>query len=224
MPFNISTRYAEREAFLPVFIAYITANMARLGVPQETIDALNANKVDWDAKWTIYASRASQTMEARKEMEAIFNTFETQIREIQQSLKNNANITLTPTDYVRLDIHVDKTTRTPATRPIIAPENVVLATNHLTVKVSTFEPDSGNENHVHLPEYATSIARELAITDTAEPPERSAYHAIDNTGRGIHMVTFTQADVDKFGWLITKYVNNRGEAGPESDPCKLRIM
>lgn len=224
MPFRVSAKYAEFDSFLPKFIAYATTNMVRLAISQATIDNFTALQTAWNIAFDVYSDRATQTPGSREVMKTNYTNCDTEVRKVQQSLKANAEITLTDDDYTQLDIHRDKTTRTPMPVPTIAPINILLESKHLTNKVSSNEPNTDAENRIRLPDFAHSISRMVATTETDEPPAITAYHPIDSVGRGVHMIIWNDEDNGKHGWLITQYANYKGETGPNSEPLRLPIF
>lgn len=66
---------------------------------------------------------------------------------IRNQLKNNKVIELTDFDYQALDIHIDKTTRTPSKPSVYAPENSVVRCDHLVVQISFYQPAMPKENY-----------------------------------------------------------------------------
>ena len=89
---------------------------------------------------------------------------------------------------------------------------------------STSAPTASEAHHRALPPGVQRIGRAIALTDAGITPSRDEYHAIAAVGTSTHKIKFAPADEGKEGWLITWYVNTRGEMGPESVGLAFRVV
>ena len=86
-------------------------------------------------------------------------------------------------------------------------------------------PVQGDENHRALPGNVQRIGRAVAIMVNDEAtPTRAQYRAIDSIGTTVYNLVAAPGDEHKMCWLITWYINSRGEAGPESEPLSFRVI
>ncbi len=86
-------------------------------------------------------------------------------------------------------------------------------------------PLQGDENHRALPTSVQRIGRAVAMmTNDETTPNRSQYNAIDSIGTTAYTMVAAPEDEHKMCWLITWYINPRGETGPESEPLSFRVV
>lgn len=216
-------KYNQLYEFLWDVYTHTYENRERLNLipPTPTYTAFVDAFVDFGNTHNKYFFEKEQTLEIQKTLTAQSKIAQSAFSTFWKSLKSDLSLTLTPTDYVAFGKAPAKTTRTIAPPPIIAPDNFVIQTKRLTHKVRTFSPKAPQA--IRLPNGVKTIKREVAITDTTAKPPENAYTTIDDTHRSQHLIFWDEANADRFGWLITRYANGKGEMGPKSPPLMLKI-
>lgn len=93
------------------------------------------------------------------------------------------------------------------------------------LEVFTMNPTLGQERVTALPVDIKPFGRALCLTDSAEtPPKRAQYHNLEAVGSTTYELVFAPENARMNAWLITWYINNRGETGPESAPLSFMVV
>ena len=221
---QIAKRYLEFDAEAKEFMHHLSGAYSRLAVSPTQYQRMAGELADWTAALALYIDPNTHTPAAVQNARAQYNLFHRSILALRRQLKNSQDIDLTADDYAALGVHKDKTTRTRPPVPNIAPVNVLHATHHLVNEFITSAPTTSEVHHRALPPGVQRIGRALALTDAGITPSRDEYHAIAAVGTSTHKIKFAPADEGKVGWLITWYVNTRGEMGPESEGLGFRVV
>ena len=221
---RISQRYLDFDAEAKGVLQYLPDTFARLGISQEQYDRLVAELTAWTAALSLYIDPQTHTPAAIENMRIQYNTFYHSILAMRQQLKNDSDITLSADDYTVLGIHIDKTTRTRSRVPVVAPINVLVTTNHLVNEIITSVPEQGEERHRAMPDDVQRIGRAIAYAAEGVTPTRDQYHAIDSVGVTSYRIVSMPSEEGMVCWLITWYINPRGEVGPESKPLSFRVI
>lgn len=210
---RFSKKYQDFDIEIKSVLAYITANQATVGVTPEQVTAYTAVAAAWTPLFTAYSNANTRTEPDIAAIKANYPLARHATNDLQQQIKHDGSITLTEDARINLYIHLDKNTRTPATRPTEALALLVLPSTRLVSKISATLPSTEEENHRGLPDGTVKIVRLVTVTDTPEPPPRDAYHEIDATGHTVSEIQWRAADAGKYGWVIMMYQNTRGENG-----------
>lgn len=193
-------------------------------IPDDQNTAIIADLALWTTALTAHKTAATHntiTIEAMRMQYAISNKL---VADLRQQIKRST-VELPAADYENLGIHSDKTTRTPAPIPMVSPTNTLLASNHLVNRISTAESNQGDENHRSKPLGVQRVGRKIAlVAQGATAPVAADYHAIDSVGSIIFDIVFNPLEVDMNCYLITWYINSRGEAEPESPPLMFIVV
>ena len=205
-------------------LAEITASQAALALTPDQVTAYTQAGGTWATAFAAYKDGNTRTESDIAQVKVQYNDMRHRTSAIQQQIKNNPSVTLSEEDRMKLYIHKDKETRTPSSRPVIAPTVFVIDTKRLTNEISITYPDSQGENHRALPDDVKTVVRLIAVTETPEAPARDAYNEIDAAAAANSRITWPEADANKFGWVIVMYQNNVGELGPESAALMMPIM
>ena len=221
---RLSQKYLDFDAEAKAAMQYLPDTFARLGISQEQYDRLVAELTAWTAALSLYIDPQTHTPAAIENMRMQYDTFYHSILAMRQQLKNDSDITLTADDYTALGIHIDKTTRTRSRVPDVAPISVLLETNHLVNEIVTSQPVQGEERHRAMPDDVQRIGRAIAYAAEGVTPTRDQYHAIDSVGVTSYRIVSLPSEVGMICWLITWYINPRGETGPESEPLSFRVI
>lgn len=221
---RFSKRYQDFDIEYKSVLAYITANQATLGISVEQVTEYTTKGGIWTTSYTAYSDANTRTEAIIAETSRQYQIMRHETNLLQQQIKHNASVTLTEDARINLYIHLDKTTRTPAPRPEIAPAILLVDSGRLINKISATFPTTEAENHRGLPTDVTAIARWTAVSETSEAPARELFTSIDDTGHTVSTIHWQLADANKFGWIICAYRNSRGELGPESGVLMVSIV
>ena len=153
------------------------------------------------------------------DMKAIYAILHPEMENLKKQLKANTDIVLTGTDYTKIHIHEDADARVHVPKPTITPGNSTSNTSHCANKFFAFNPTEGEEAKKALPVDVKKIGRKVYYANHGDPlPALDKYTLLDAIGTSTFTIVCTAEQAHKQGYLITWYINNRGEAGPESDP------
>lgn len=207
---RFSKKYQDFDIEIKSVLAYITANQATVGVTPEQVTAYTAVAAAWTPLFTAYSNANTRTEPDIAAIKANYPLARHATNDLQQQIKHDGSITLTEDARINLYIHLDKNTRTPATRPTEVPALLVLSSTRLVSKISATLPSTEEENHRGLPDGTVKIVRLVTVTDTPEPPSRDAYHEIDATGHTVsdnsmargrcRQIRLGDHDVSKHAW------------------------
>lgn len=222
---RLAPKYFEFDTELATALAYATANTAALGISADQLTALTDASTAWTAAFALYQTPATHTPLQVAATQTAYNTARDLLTGIQQQIKNDRSITLSDADIDNMYIHRDAQRRGRVPVPSVAPDNTLLESKHLTNQISTFQPDPGVENHRGLPTDVFAVMRKIALVAIGSPaPEADAYHAIETSGHGTFRLAWVPEQEGMECYLITAFVNRRGEMGPESQPISFTII
>ena len=165
----LAATYTEFNNAISAFANYMPENSVRLQVSEDQVTALNSALVSWIAAYNAYANPDTRNRAAILQIENEYKADSEMLRELQQQIKNNAQVTLTGDDRMALGIHQDKETRTRVPVQTVAPSVEVYENKHLENKVRTNYPDSGGDAHRRLPAY-NQILYQVAYAPPGSPP------------------------------------------------------
>jgi hypothetical protein len=236
---KISQRFSDFNTEVSGSVTYLTlpANVTRLKLDALTVTALGDLMTDWNPKWGKYIDPSQHTDGSVIDINSAYHVFHPYMESLKISLKKNKAITLTGADYTNIHIHQDADHRAHIPRPAIAPANQVIKTSHLITKIFTNNPQPGFENQTHLPVDVKKIGRKIAVV-AAFPnpippggggpsfpvPSAQQYITLEPIGSTTYDLVFDVEQEGAMAYLITWYMNARGEAGPPSAPFAFRII
>ena len=133
-------------------------------------------------------------------------------------------VTLTGDDRTAMGIHLDKPTHTRVPVQTVAPMVENFEMHHLQNKFRTSYPDSAGDFHRRLPAY-NQLLHKVAYSASAEPPTADTdYNHVGVSGRSAFtVVSPPNTQVGTFGYVKCRYVNSRGETGPDSTPLQFMV-
>jgi hypothetical protein len=221
---KISQIYSDFNSEVTVSVPYIDTNQLPLKVTAAQATELTDFLTDWNALWAKYIDPTQHTDTVVHDMINLYHDFHSSILGIKQQIKNNKSITLTAEMISKIHIHVNAPHRTAIPVPGFAPANQLIKSTHLVNKIWTFNPQPGMENETNMPVDVTRISRKMAVVADGVTPSPENYHAITQVGVTIYDIVFSPEQEGSVAWLITSYVNPRGQEGPPSPPFKFRII
>ncbi|MEI6816305.1 MAG: hypothetical protein WCL14_06815 [Bacteroidota bacterium] len=217
---RLSQKLSDFDAEMNNSVPYIesTGTAGRLQISGTKVTSLHDKRELWDPLYDSYKDPLTHA-ESVKDINDLYDKFHAEIEDLKKQLKSNTDIVLTGTDYSKIHIHVDLDHRHHVEKSTIAPANTCTKITHLVNRFFTFNPTSGQEAVKHLPKDVKKIGRKVVYTNHGEPvPARDKFLLIDAIGTSSYDIVHATENAHKKGYLITWYLNNRGEAGPESDP------
>jgi hypothetical protein len=214
------------------------ANVTRLKIDPQTVTDAGNFKTDWDSKYGFYINPSTHTDQSVIDINTAYHNFHPFMEGVKKMLKHNMTITLTGTDYSNLHIHIDQPHRTHIPRPAFAPANQLIKSTHLVARIFTSNPQPSFENETHLPVDVVKVGRKVAVMfpfitppgpigggGVATPmPSPEQYHSIEAIGSTTFDLVFEPEQEGATAYLITWYLNARGEAGPPSAPYAFKII
>ncbi len=223
---KFSQKYFDFEAESKTFVEYATdpANVTRLKLGSTLPGELTSLRADWSDIYAKYLDPATHYL-VIKDISDAYDTFHTKIQAVKAMLKANILITLISQDYTSLNIHEDAEKRAHVPRPGFAPANTVIKQTHLVVQIFTSNPNPPHEKETNLPEDVTKIGRKIAYGKPGEnPPALDLYHHIEPIGSTIYEIIFSAENLGAMAYIMTCYMNNRGEEGPYSKPTDFYVI
>ena len=121
---DLETTLANTTKYLVNPDGTLTERGTALGISTDTAARLLAMNTDYSLKMSAYRD-IDRPHSAVKDIQEAYKEYDREIRALQQSLKKNINITLTPEDYDMLEIHRDSGTTTPV-QPEDAPPVITI--------------------------------------------------------------------------------------------------
>ena len=195
-----------------VFVPYVIANYASLGLTQAQSNALAAVAIAWGYAWVAYGNADVAMQMATTDKDLKRSIFEALIRELAQIIQNNPAITDVQRTAAGLPIY--KTTKT----PVSAPNSVPVLTK---VDGSTrgllrlFFADEHTLASKAKPAGTRGCEIREQIGGTAPVnPEAMAFLAI--VSRAPFRVEFEAEDIGKTVYLAFRWHSTRSEEGPWS--------
>ena len=226
---NVAQKYSQFDATFTTMETYLTANTnengTRLGVSDAQLTALTAAKTDWTTKFNAYKDPDDRTRAAVEAVKKAYEASSEQVRAIQQQVKKDASVTKTDDDYSNLAIHRDKETRTPVNPPTAAPQITEIEIKPRSNKFRISESSGEGQAHKRTP-YRTHIGYRCAfVPEGGEiPPPISQYTDVFSSWRS-EVTVMAPANVAKgaHGFIKARYVTDKGDPGPESDPFQFTV-
>ncbi len=91
--------------------------------------------------------------------------------------------------------------------------------------ISVLDPTPERENHLGLPPDVSQIGRKIVILPRGEAePKASDYKTINSVGTRRFTMQWQPEQSGQHCYLITWFMNYRGETGPESLPLMMPII
>ncbi len=217
---KFSQKYFDFNAEVIIFVAYATttANVTRLKLGTTLPGELTTLLSDWCSLYALYLDPATH-YSVIKDIGDAYDTFHSKIQAVKTMLKTNILITLTNNDYTSLYLHKDAERRVHIPRPDYAPANTVIKQSHLIAEIFTSNPNPPHEVEKKMPDDVAKIGRKIAFVKPDDsPPALNLYHHIEPIGSTVYEIVYTEANLGAKAYLMTCYMNDRGEEGPYSRP------
>ena len=222
---HLSQKFLDFSAESLVSNPYLIANAVRLALSTQQATDLGNFNTDWGNVLSAYTNPATHTPDSVLAIQNEYHDYHPYLEGIKKQLKNNRTITLLPLDITSIQIHVDALRRGHIPRPLFAPNNLIIGNRHLVTDIFTNNPNPPHENEEKLPVDVSQIGRKLAVVPAGSPaPALAQYHNLENIGTTNYSLVFNPEQGGAVAYLITWYINARGEAGPQSEPLAIQIL
>ena len=194
-----------------------TARGVALGITAETAARLLEINTDYALKMSAYRD-INRPHSAIKDIQAAYKEYDRYIRALQQSLKKNINITLTPEDFDMLEIHRDSETVTPVQPEDYPPIITIFDTTLGGIIEAKFSRPSSQANvDKRAMPYRQGITAEVWYTQSAAPPPDGTPSHLEYFRTVLHK--FTPPDGSGIGTVLhirARYTTATGKNGPWS--------
>lgn len=216
----IAQKYLDFDVFAVNARNHIDADWQRLRIDEGQKAEMLIAFINWTALFYQYRDASKRTPIITEQTKTAYQDLNNRLRGMVQQVKNDRAIALTDADRKALGITPRKPYRT-LPRPSQAPMNEVSATALGKVTFTTTNTIDGGVKHTR-PTDVDRIGRAVAYTENnAPPPIRTAYKTITDS-RSMQFTLPTPPN--QTGYLITWFVNHRGESGPPSEPLKFSTL
>ena len=221
----ISARYQQFDAYARAVIALIRDEAARLRLaPAFRAEILAAYSI-WQAAFARYVDTAARTAADTAATAAAYKTLHALLRAVRRQLKTDGAVQLTARDRIIFDLpprahyHFEP-------RPAAAGQHTVRETWPGYVIFNTMNTiDPHTKNHRRLPTDVHYLAIYLAFTDTKTPPTADQFQRVgDDATHMTFRVDIPPEHRGKIGWLVTAFMNRRGQQGPKSVALMFRTL
>jgi len=219
----IGTKVNGFNTWIHPFVAYVIANMLHLRVAATQAATLGTDLTDWDTKFGIYSNILTQTHGSIGDINTDYDEFHHETNLLRQQIKNDVNVILSGDDRVALDIPEDPSPRGHVPPSATGPVNTQLRATHLQAEIFTSNPVAGHETEKALPEGVVKIGRKIAYVLPGAPIP-TVYGGLPSVGSTVFHLLFTEDQKNMVAYIITWYINNRGEEGPPSPPYPFTII
>ncbi len=205
-----------------IAVPYLRANLKRLGYSEELTKGLEDYLDQWNEIFPKAEDKASRTSVLVAQRNTLREAFEKAYTKMQQTLKNNATITLTEEDYKKLYIHIDKK-QSPNKPPEEIPslDVIELRQSTIVIQVSIKNPKAAI-NYTHTPK-GWEINVFVAIVSTESPmPKDDDYNLFVTTGKSNITLNFDTKYEKMEAYIRAEFVNKNGKSRM-SDPISAVI-
>ena len=223
----VSKAYSRFNIEVNTSIPYISnpVTTARLKLGAPTVAKFQGLLTQWNNLYPKYTDPSTHTDPVVIDMKVLYKEFYQWTNKLKKHLKYNMEIELTASDLESIYIHTDKHRKGKLPRPEDAPTNQILSQKNHSARISTHIHIVNEKPKRKLPEHVKKIGRKVAITEyNAGPPPDDAYKNLEIIGRSVYTISFKPEESGLKAWLITWYINARGENGPCSPPLAIHII
>ena len=201
----------------------ISGVSTRLGISAAQKTDMNDRSVDFNDKLLLYTAPDTHTTGSINDMNVAYKDCYALVEAFKKQIKSNNSVVLTGTDRDNLDMPEDKPRRGHIPAPSMSPAVLCVKISPLTMQFIAF--DTTNPFRKAKPNDVGSIVIKMAIVGVgAPPPIETDYIKLDPVKQTEFELLFTAGQAGKMVYVICYYLNPRGEAGPESLPCSVKII
>lgn len=219
----LSARFHALDELLTTTNAYMPTNSERLQIPADVVTEISDKTNAWVAEYAKYLDPNTRTRGVIRDVTELYESTLSFMNKFQQDLKNDTSITLTGPDRQAMQVHTDKTTRTPVPVQADAPNITQVSIAHMKNIFQTSYPDTAGESHHRMPAYNSLLVKAAFLPD-GQPPTEGDYTHITSSGRSKFTLRAPEGTaVGSKGYVVCAYMNSRGELGPFSVPLEFLV-
>jgi len=222
---NLSNLILQFNFYFIAFAAYInrTGVAARLGISTAQKTDMNDKAVTFNDNLLLYAAPDTHNSGSVNDMNVSYAECYALVEAFKKQIKANTSVVLTGADRINLGMPEDKPHRSRVPVPTITPAVLCVKISPLAMKFIAF--DTTNPFKKGKPTDVGSVGVKMAIVGVgAPPPIETDYIKLDPVKQTEFELLFTAGQAGKMVYVICYYLNPRGEAGPESLPCSVKII
>ncbi len=222
---NLSNVILQFNFYFIAFANYLnrTSIAPRMGISSTQRTDMNTALADYATKITTYSSPDTHNSGTTNDMIISFKDAYLLVESYKTQIESNSIVVLTGTDRNNLGIAVPVSRRSRIPVPTIRPAVLCVFITNLMMKFICFDPT--NPFRRAKPKDVWSIGVKIAITGVDSPePRLEEYQKLDPEKNTEFEMLFTADQVGKKLYIICYYLNNRGEAGPDSLPFSVTII
>jgi hypothetical protein len=210
-------RDADANDYFARAVPYLNTNALRLKIDPGNMLALNAYFLDWKNLFPLSQDNAQRTSSISLRKDDLHINMEKLLRDIYRDIPASLLITA---DFSALNLKKRSAHRSRHGKPSSAPKGSVARMTHLQHVLRITNPLTPETQA--KPKGVKFIEVWMALVDTSRlngpwVPDTSAFTQKLSTGRFLAQIDFHLNDVGKTAFYFTRWVNGRGEAGPESE-------
>ena len=201
--------------FQAAYIKILTPNVGpdgSWGIPQAPLDALLADKAEWDARWAVARNKQDRTPAQTKSKTASRTSYEKHLRRFtREFVRNNSNIP--GKEKIRMGVRVPSGKLVPVPAPGSNPSAQVDKQDVGRHKI--FYRDEGSSPGRGRPHGADFCEIRYMISET-QPVDSEDYPHTVLSKRSGQLIIFNGGNSGNRAWYILRWVSTRGEGGPWS--------
>ena len=199
------------DKFLTYAVPYIGLNGVAMGVTPEQMKFISNIPIDWDPAMDGYANPATHGDATTAQMNFVYAADNSYFNKVCQQIKINPSYTLSPMDYLVLNIHQDAKRRTTIPAPDQRIGIVCKSFSHLNNVYQVF--DIANLTHGGKPKDVRGIIYKMLILKSDAPfPTLDQLITIGEVSTMIFDVPFTLDQLGMIAYIAVCFVNNAGES------------
>lgn len=214
----IPARDADCLQFLTNAGSYINANSTALGVPTARASLLMSQVTAFGSALGTHTTAQTAAQSARAAKDAARDAVVATARQIVATLQSNTAVT--PAQKEAIGIPVHDSGRSPVPPPSVLPGVVLETTRRLEQTLRIV--DSADPTRKAKPQGVSAWQVFVKVGPT-QPTDTDDCSLATTSGKSKVTLSFGGADAGKTAWLMVRAVNNKGEAGPASDPVEILI-
>ena len=206
------------EAWEGVFVTYVVANAAALGVDAFTVTTLTTAQTSWTSALVGHGTAQASAESARQTKDDARDGLESKIRSLVRQMQSNPAVT--DTQRQAMGITVYDATRTAAPSPTTRPVVTVDSSQRLRHVIAF--ADEATPTKKAKPAGVMGAELWVKIGDPAPTgPGELSFLSVDT--RTPYTADFDGADGGKTAHYMLRWTNTRGEKGPWSETASATI-
>ncbi len=195
-----------------IAIPYLIANLERLQFSKTLATELENFLIQWNKIYPLSEDKSSRTSTMVAERNTLKEKFQKAYHNMQQTIKNNAGISLTDEDYKKLHINIDKKpSSNPA--PTKIPKLDIIGRSQSTIRIQVSSTDPISKINYTSMEKGMQVNVEVAIVAVGSPPPTDDdYNLFITSGKSNIDLNFDNKYENMEVYIRAEYFNLRGHS------------